>query len=390
MEDIRFYGYDIFSYYWYLFRNHFVGWPWQILIAYSIVILCAISFIVIGITFFIKVRKRNKFNKKQEEISEKYSDTFRQILLNPDEMLSAEILSLVKQCDDKDEDEIKENAKYYIPILVSIRTEMSETAYFPNLQSLVTAIGVREYCENSLLHNKDVFNTLQMMAMMQMIISEGRLANYVNHKDKDIRMMARLCYIICSISEPYKYLAEELDNSSTSIMPMILHYIFAWMRYLNKKMPNFISISNNINNEDSIAFLINEMVYWGDEKELDNIPSFFTSSSIKCREASIKISYLLNKQEVYDELMRVYERQPEYLKRLILNSLSIHKNEKFNTFFEQCYESSLSKETKEVALQSMYKNGRLGKIMFKKIYKTCSEEDKILLDKIKSIDSLNV
>ncbi|MCR5002741.1 MAG: hypothetical protein K5984_00055 [Bacteroidales bacterium] len=390
MEDIRFYGWDTLRYYWFVMQNHFVGWSWQISVAYTIVCCCIIALLILGLVFSFRVYRRNRHLKHQARVDEKYSDTFRQILMS-DTMSASSMLELLKRCDNEDEDGVKEEAEYFIPILVSIRTDLTELAYFPNLQMLATVSGVREYCEKSLLENHDVFNTLQMMAMLQLVVSEGRLANYVNHRDYDTRLMARLCFIVCGINDPYKFLMDDIEENSSSMYTMMLHYIFAWMKAQNKKMPNFITLANNLKNQDAASFMINEVGYFGTDEEKSEIPTFLTSKSYKCRESAIKSVHLVNSEATYDRLMKMYPEQIEETKREIIKALSVPKNNKYNEFFKEAYENSPSKDTKEIALKCLYDNNKEGRYQFVLLQqKTTDPELATLMQKIDSIGALQM
>ncbi len=390
MEDIRFYGWDTIRYYWFVIQNHFSGWSWQISVAYTIVFCCSVALILLGLVFAFRVQRRNRRNKHQALIADKYTETIKQILLS-DSMPASSMIELLKKCDGKDEDEIKSEAKSFIPILVSIRTSLTELAYFPNLQILATVCGVREYCEKSLLEGHDVFNTIQMMAMLQLVVSEGRLANYVNHRDYDTRLMARLCFIVCGINDPYKFLLEDIEHNSSSMYTMMLHYTFAWMKAQDKKMPNFINLANNLENEDAASFMINEVGFFGTDEEKAEIPLFLTSKSYKCREAAIKSIHLVNSEETYDKLVEMYPDQIEETKREIIKALGVPKNNKYNEFFVAAYEDSPSKETKEAALRCLYDNNKEGRYQFVLLQqKTTDPEQSTLMQKIDSIGALKM
>ena len=103
MEDIRFYGWDTIRYYWFVIQNHFSGWSWQISVAYSIVFCCSVALILLGLVFAFRVQRRNRRNKHQALIADKYTETIKQILLS-DNMPASSMIELLKKCDGKDED----------------------------------------------------------------------------------------------------------------------------------------------------------------------------------------------------------------------------------------------------------------------------------------------
>lgn len=205
-----------------------------------------------GIKFFIEYRKRNNFNKRRNDVQNKYYDKIAHILTS-EKMTENEIVTILG-----DDYSAYANApKLFIPIITQIHLDFQQS-YFPNMLTLCNMLGITDYCENNLLKERDVFHTLQFLCINNITIMEGRLANYVNHKDKDIRMMARLCYIFCAYHTPYKYLEDELNNYS-EMKFMFLHFIFVWMKHNNKELPDFDALLDGLG-QSTIAsnFIKNE------------------------------------------------------------------------------------------------------------------------------------
>lgn len=259
-DDIKFYGWDILKYYWYIFQDRFDNYPWQVVVAYSIVVLSIISFIVLGILFTKQVHQTRKRQKHHNKIDERFHDIIETILKS-DKMSTIEIMNILEEKKESDDEDLKEYAEDFLSIFVAIRSGMPQ-AVLPNLPELASLLGVREYCEESLLKNHNAFNALQALAMLQLVITEGRLANYVNHRDKDIRMMARLCYIISAITDPYKYMTDELESSPSMLLNMMLHYIFAWKKETGQALPDFINISNILTNKQNSGFMKKEYEFF--------------------------------------------------------------------------------------------------------------------------------
>lgn len=253
--DIKFYGYDILKYYWYVLQNEYADYPWQIYIAWLIVILSIFTLFILAVKFFIQYRKTNKFNRKLKKVYEKYYDKIKNILLCDYAISEHEIISILGN---NYEDYIK-TPKLFIPIITDIHMELN-SSYFPNMNTLCNILNITNYCENNLLKEKNVFKTLQFICINNIVIMEGRLANYVNHKDRGIRMIARLCYIFCSYNTPYKYIEDELKDFS-EMKFMFMHFIFEWMKYNKKPLPDFDDLIEKFkDSKDVCDFLENERI----------------------------------------------------------------------------------------------------------------------------------
>lgn len=384
-EDIKFSGLDLISYYISIVQNYFADYSWQVRTAYGIVVGCIFVMIIVFCCFVNDILTRRKTKRITAQIEERYTDAFRNILGNLT-LTNTEMEEYLGATEQK----MREvPAKYYVGLLAKVRMEMYEIVYLPNLQHLTDLIGVREHFEHNLLKGKDVFGTLQILLMFQLIISEGRLANYVNSNDTDIRMMARMCYILCSENEPYKYLLEDLDSPQSMIRPMLLHYIFGWMKEKERRMPSFLMTADRIKNEQMAAFLIREVAYWGNDDEKKLMSRYFMSERRECRSAAISVVGLIRAEDDEDRLIETYIQQPEDIRRDILRCVLGMKSGRQLDFLYNCYVESSSRETRELALSCIYNYSAEGRRKFEEIRSNCtSDEEHTLLDQIDSANLL--
>lgn len=251
--SVEYSGLELIKYYLNLLENNFSGYPWQIVTSYTIAMTCIIMLVVLFMLFLFRVWRHQRRKKKEKEIYEYYSDKFHLILGSAETLTHEEILEMLGQT----EDDIRKNDTYYYAnILEEARMALYEIVCLPNMQTLATSLGVVDRFTFQLLKHKDVFRTLQMLLMLQITVNEGLLANFVNHTNREIRMMARLNYITCSRNIPYRYLITELNEEQSLYRPMILNYVFGWMMFQERLMPNFLNLADRVTNEDSAAFLV--------------------------------------------------------------------------------------------------------------------------------------
>lgn len=384
-EPVEFAGWEIVKYYFYLCQNWFSGYSWQVVTAYNITVCSSITLVVMFCMFWMRVYRQQKLNKKAQKIREDYQDKVRMILGSADVYNQQEMLDILERT----EEEVRSNdPKLYAQMLEKARMEMYEIVYLPNMQTLAAVLGVSEYFEQQLLLRRNVFYSLQILLLLQITVSEGRLANYVNHKNKEIRMMARLCYICCSSNEPYRYLKEDLDVEQAIFRPMLLNYIFGWMKSQDRHMPNFLNLAERTKNETSAAYLVREIAYWGSEHEKAALKDLFLNERHQVRQAAIEVVAALHDVSAEENLKASYYFQPEHIRREILRAmLSMHTGKQLD-FFLEAYEASTSRETREVALSCIYKYGNEGRRQFEIMRSQADEETRRLIDHVDSIDML--
>lgn len=383
-NDITFRDWDVLKYYFYLFQDGFSEYSWQVRTCYFIVVGCIATMILLFMQFAFDVLKRHREKKNQKKFTDKMLEKFQAVLYN-DTMTAEEI----EQTLEISEAELRKvNPQYIVSLLSQIRMELYEIVYLPNMEALVDFCGVRDFFEHNLLVNKNVFQTLQVMMMMQIRVSEGRLANYVNSNNSEIRMMARLCYILSSTHDPYRYLLVDSDQRPSEMQLMMLHYIFGWMKNRDRNMPDFIVSAERIQNERKAAFMIDEVSYWGSQEEKQRVSDQFLSPKYECRIAAINVVATLKNEQMEQALIETYERQPEHIRRTILEALLTIKSGEQVDFFKKAFETSASEETQELALRCLYNYNTKGRYEFEVIRHASSGNLRHMMDHIDSVSVL--
>ena len=379
--SVEYSGLELIKYYLNLLENNFSGYPWQIVTSYTIAMTCIIMLVVLFMLFLFRVWRHQRRKKKEKEIYEYYSDKFHLILGSAETLTHEEILEMLGQT----EDDIRKNDTYYYAnILEEARMAMYEIVCLPNMQTLATTLGVVDRFTFQLLKHKDVFRTLQMLLMLQITVNEGLLANFVNHTNREIRMMARLNYITCSRNIPYRYLITELNEEQSLYRPMILNYVFGWMMFQERLMPNFLNLADRVTNEDSAAFLVREVAYWGKENEKEEVKNYFLDERLKVRSAAIEVVAMLGDVNAEEKLVESYFMQPEHIRQEVLRALLSLNSGRQTEFFKKAYEISSSRETHVVALQCLYQYGNSGRRLFEIMRSEADEETRRLIDQVDS------
>ena len=369
--SVEYSGLELIKYYLNLLENNFSGYSWQIVTSYTIAMTCIIMLVVLFMLFLFRVWRHQRRKKKEKEIYEYYSDKFHLILGSAETLTHEEILEMLGQT----EDDIRKNDTYYYAnILEEARMAMYEIVCLPNMQTLATSLGVVDRFTFQLLKHKDVFRTLQMLLMLQITVNEGLLANFVNHTNREIRMMARLNYITCSRNIPYRYLITELNEEQSLYRPMILNYVFGWMMFQERLMPNFLNLADRVTNEDSAAFLVREVAYWGKENEKEEVKNYFLDERLKVRSAAIEVVAMLGDVNAEEKLVESYFMQPEHIRQEVLRALLSLNSGRQTEFFKKAYEISSSRETHVVALQCLYQYGNSGRRLFEIMRSQADEE----------------
>ena len=384
---VEFHGWEVIGYYLNNIQNYLAEYSWQVRTAYGLIVGCIFVMIILFGLFILMIRKTTKYKKEYQQLEEKFREPLYQIMILPEPPSTQEIEGLMG-CDFT---ELKRyDSAMFAQLISSLRMELCEVLYIPNMQYICKITGVTDYIERCLTGRTKVFEILQMVVNLNIRISEGELAIYLNHYNTNIRLMARLAYIICTENEPYKYLEEDLNQKMLPWRPMLTHRLFGWLQECGRPMPSFIVIAESLDNEEASAFLIEEVAYWGTDTEKNELSKFFLAPRYIIRLAAMRATAQLAREANEPALVESYDHQPEYIKREVLKTVLAINSGKQLDFYEMAYKTTSSKETQEQALSCLYMYGNEGRRRFEMIRSRyqVGEETRTLLDQIDATNLL--
>ena len=384
---VEFHGWEVIGYYLNNIQNYLAEYSWQVRTAYGLIVGCIFVMIILFGLFILMIRKTTKYKKEYQQLEEKFREPLYQIMILPEPPSVQEIEGLMG-CDFT---ELKRyDSAMFAQLISSLRMELCEVLYIPNMQYICKITGVTDYIERCLTGRTKVFEILQMVVNLNIRISEGELAIYLNHHNTNIRLMARLAYIICTENEPYKNLEEDLNQRMLPWRPMLTHRLFGWLQECGRPMPSFIVIAESLDNEEASAFLIEEVAYWGTDTEKNELSKFFLAPRYIIRLAAMRATAQLAREANEQALVESYDHQPEYIKREVLKTVLAINSGKQLDFYEKAYKTASSKETQEQALSCMYMYGNEGRRRFEMIRSSyqVGEETRTLLDQIDATNLL--
>jgi len=384
---VKFHGWEVIGYYINNIMNYFAEYTWQVKTAYIIVVACILVMCILFVLFFFMMKRKTRYKREFAKLEEMYREPLYQILILPE---PPDIIDVEDLMGCRIEELKKHNPRMFAQMISALRMELSEILYLPNIEFVCNITGVIEYFDRCLVNRKHVFEVLQMVVNLNLRINEGELAIYLNHHTTNIRLMARLAYTICTENEPYKYLEEDLNQRLLPWRPMLTHRLFGWLQECGRPMPPFLNMAEMLVNEKSAAFMLEEVAYWGTEEEKNQLSKFFLSPRYSCRIAAMHATSLLGRKDSEPALVASYDQQPERIKREVLKTILAINSGKQVDFFENVYNTTSSKETREQALTCLYMYGNEGRRRFEIIRAQTQNDDerRALLDQIDSINLL--
>ncbi len=388
-QSVDFYGVEVIEYYLKRFLLYFADYTINIRLLYSLIILCCLAMIVVFVLFVHRIRHNRRHQREFDSASRNLRDGFYEILTS-DTKPTYETLE--KACNVEYDVIMSYRPQILSHLISEICMDLSrELGYIPNAEALCELTGVKQMYETNLTTKTNVLLTLQNLANMHIAVSEGLLAIYINHHDDNVRHMARICYVLASDTDPYRYFVEDLNEPQALWRIMMLHRLFSWLLANEKQMPQFLVLSENIDNEDSVAFLITEVAYWGSDKEKASLHTLFLAPNYRYRKAALHAVAILRDKNQEQAAVESFEKQPDSVRQEVLRAVAAINSGRYTDFFVHAYRTSPSKQTREVALTCLYTYGNDGRRTFEMLRSEVMESvtDRKLLDQIDAVEILN-
>ncbi len=388
-QSVDFYGFEVVEFYLKRYLMYFSDYSINIRLLYGLIIVCIITMIILFVMFIHQIRRTRRKKKALEKARKNLHEGFYQILISDEK---PKVEDLEKACD-MTLDEIKKYKPAVLSQLISeICMDLSrELENIPNTETLCSMTGVKALYERNLATKTYVLLTLQNLANMHIPVSEGLLAVYINHHNADIRHMARICHVVSSSADPYRYLEEDLNEHQGLWRFMMLHRLFGWLKANERQMPQFLVLSQKVQNQDSVSFLIKEVAYWGSDTEKSQLHTLFLSPNYRYREAALHAVAVLRDKNQEQAAIDTFEKQPDTLKQEVLRAVYAVNSGQHTEFFVKAFRTSALKTTREVALSCLYSYGTDGRRRFELLRSELlqDESDRVLMDQIDAVSILN-
>lgn len=388
-QSVDFYGFEVVEFYLKRFLLYFSDYALNIRLLYGLIVACIITMMVLFALFILRIKRNRKNDKEYESARENLHDGFYQILISA---TKPKVEDLELACN-MSIDMIRLYSPMTLSKLISeICMDLSrELGNIPNAEALCSLTNVKALYERDLTSSRYVLQTLQNLVNMHIPVNEGLLAIYINHHDNNIRHMARMCHIISSSADPYRYLLDDLNEKQGLWRFMMLHRLFGWVKANERQMPQFLILADNVKDEESVAFLIQEVAYWGSEKEKSSLHELFLAPNYNYRAAALHAVSILRDKNQEKAAIDTFDQQPEFIRQEVLKAVYAINSGKYTDFFVRAYRTSALKQTREVALNCLYTYGTDGRRTFELLRNEVleNENDRVLMDQIDAMGILN-
>ena len=380
-------GWNVPIYYYYLYKHLFAGYPWVVRIAYSVVLLCCLSFLILVLTMSVDIYLRRRNRKKYEQLRDQYEQKLIDVCLAKVENLPTD--EIKRRIDYKEKKWKHWELRQWAYVFINVSTHTNTlNPNLTNIQRAMHMVGFNDYMEKRLVqgrHSQRV-RVIQCVRLTNMELPTSAMAHLLNHKDLRLRRAARLYYIATSKADPMRTF--EVNEKGKGVMTtwdkMELHEVFYKVTDAGNSLPSFIPFMQKMENPELVKFFINETAYWGTDADMEFLFQYFNSPSFEYREAAFQSMGLRKFRKGEEGMKKVYHKQTEHLRRCILHALLDIQSGKSLPFFIDSYETATSDFTRRAALRCIWMSGTKGHIAFNRLKAKAPEDQQLFFEHVES------
>jgi len=208
-------------------------------------------------------------------------------------------------------------------------------------------------------------------------LPSGLLSRLINDDDERLRKQSRMYYCSTNPEDPYVVFDEDFFDENFHVWDqMEFHDTVQFSKNRQSKMPSFIPLINESKFPFIKSFLIKEVGYWGEEKEVQEIMNFFNSDNLQCKDAAYECMGYYKYKPSEKVMMEHYSEERDETQRRILIALLKINSGKAEEFLKMAYENAKSAFSMRVALYCLLNYSEKGKMYFHEIEKQASNETK--------------
>lgn len=386
-DSYQLWGWGVISYYYYLYLHFFADYPWVIRVAYFVIIMCCLGFISLLFFMGADVYLRTRKSKTLAKIKELYLEKLKGVCYAEVENLSIEEIS--RRLDYKDRN--WKEWEYPLWALVFIEVTLYTNTQNPNLTNIQRAmklVGFTDHVEKKLIHGrrKTKLRIMEAVRLTNMQLPNSIVTRLVNDKYVLLRRSSRMYYMFTTKDDPYAFFEEGnvMDVMCTTWYKMELHEIFRKIHDSGRATPLFVPIIQKMDNQGLVAFMMQEIAYWGTDEDVRFLFNYFDSPNFMYRHASFICMGIRRFKDAEDIMHKIFYKQTELLRRSILNAVLAIRSGRSVPFFVDAFNNSVSDYTRRTALRCLWLYGDEGRGEFCRLRSKAQENEQILFKHVEN------
>lgn len=391
-----FYELGYLEYLWYfMFTMYykFLEYPLMIRVS-SIVLICLILIIPISVLTLVVRNQLILWRKKKlQKVRERYSEVFREILTNPENLNDDIVREKILDCRGKNlSARFSNNELELIAKLLSEKVqnykERNLNRY--NYQQILFVLNIAGWLENRIEKGgvATCIRAFQTAQILDCTLRGSVSTRFAYHRNKELRNVARSTYTFTNRVDPFRYMEPDANFYFRDSDGPALHDMLIYRKDNNMLMPNFIDwVKLEQPNNKFSLFAIDEIAFFNCTELCDELYEYMqmvNDTQVKGR--IIRTLGKLGYTKMTDEICKMFANSAGYMRVSIivgLRELGL-RGAKIVNFYKEAYSLARREKVIMTILNALYCCGEEGRAVFYALESAASQEEKIRFEHIKN------
>lgn len=343
---------DTIKFYLYYLDSLFIGYPFVIRMTVSLIMLLISLYLIAMIRIVVTVRKRKRDNARRENISERFGEKLRTVLLTKQKMSFFEIKDLLNPHDTV----FKNWEKRYITDLV-IQSKEKPSFNDHNYTHLLEIFPLLEFWEKKLQKDNlgESKNAIRILDQIREGITGSLFSKKINSNEPSLRKHVKSEYLKYASNDAFKFLENNFDKDFNGLDGVRLHDSLK-ERDAARPLPLLTKWLKNSEKESYQSFIIKEIGYFEQKAAAPYLVEFFkTTDSVLVKAEIANTLGILKYEEATTVMAEEYPYNTTLVQEAIIDMMGELRTKKAFDFLKEIYPQTQNNETVIKIIKNLYK-----------------------------------
>lgn len=343
---------DTIKFYLYYLDSLFIGYPFVIRMTVSLIMLLISLYVIAMIKIVVTVRKRKRDNARRENISERFGEKLKTVLLTEQELSFFEMKDLLNP----DDTVFKNWEKRYITDLV-IQLKEKPSFNDHNYTHLLEIFPLLEFWEKKLQKDNlgESKNAIRILDQIREGITGSLFSKKINSNEASLRKHVKSEYLKYASNDAFKFLENNFDKDFNGLDGVRLHDSLK-ERDAARPLPLLTKWLKNSEKESYQSFIIKEIGYFEQKAAAPYLVELFkTTDSVLVKTEIANTLGVLKYEEATTVMAEEYPYNTTLVQEAIIDMMGELRTKESFDFLKEIYPQTQNDETVIKIIENLYK-----------------------------------
>lgn len=395
-QTYTFYELGYLEYLWYFLYSlyyKFLEYPLMIrvcsVILIGLILIIPITILLLFIRNQLIIRRKNKLQR----VRERYSDVFREILKNTDNLNEDIVREKILDCrGNNSSSKFSSSELELISKLLAEKVQNYNERHLNrhNYQQILYVLNIAGWLEDRIEKGSvtTCIRSFQTAQILDCTLRGSVSTRFAYHRNKELRSVARSTYTLTNREDPFRYMEPDTDFLFHDSDGPAIHDMLLYRSDNNMLMPNFIDwIKLEQPTNKFRLFTIDEIAFFNKTELCDDLYDYMLKTNdTQVKGRAVRALGRMGYTKMEDEICAMFANSAGYMRTSIivgLRELGL-RGTKIVNFFKEAYTLARREKVVMTILNALYCCGEEGRAAFYALESAAEEKDKLRFEHIKN------